>query len=76
MIMAGDKAIQGLAILADAVITAYLVNEERKPIVASVRAWEAEGKTPEEMTALLKAGRVLSEDEAQDAIDAAREGGG
>ena len=70
--MVTDKAIQGLAILADAVITAYLVNEERKPIVASVRAWEMEGKTPEQMSELLESGRQLSEDEAQAAIDAAR----
>ena len=73
--MAASEVVQGLARLADVLITAYLVNEDRKPLVASVRAWEVEGKTPDEMSDLLQAGRILSEDEAQAAIDAARAGG-
>lgn len=67
-----DKGVQGLAILAEAVITAYLVNEERNVVIGSVRAWEVQGKTAEEISELLKTGRLLAEHQAQAAIDAAR----
>jgi len=60
---------QAIAKLADALITAYLVKQEREPIVAQVRAWEAEGKTAEEMTNLLQAQRIASEAQAQKTID-------
>jgi len=64
--MAIDK---GVAKLLDAGIAAYLANIERGTIVAQVRQWETEGKTPEEMTGLLRAMAGDSEASAQKAID-------
>lgn len=60
---------KGVAKLLDAGIAAYLANIERSKIVADVRQWELEGKTPEEMTGLLRAMAEDSETKAQQAID-------
>lgn len=59
----------GVARLVDYAFTLALAGMEREPIVAQVRQWEQEGKTPDEITDALQAGRKDSEVQAQADID-------
>ena len=64
---------QGLARLVDWAFTAAQAGLERAPIVVRVREMEAAGKSPDEITDALQAGRKQSELDAQKKVDAARD---